>query len=186
MGQTFEELIGFHLNDLYSAALCFTLDELRAEELLQEASIRAFHEYRRHRRQEDFRRAMLELLVSTYLQRQRRMGRDPLAPNDAPDEEILYATVGMHFEPFPDPGTPGYRLLRDWMNHVWTRLDDGDRLVLWLADVEKFRHLAVAEMLDVDEAEVRNRHYRARLTLSQGMARELRLQGPQSTGGAEA
>jgi RNA polymerase sigma factor (sigma-70 family) len=182
MGQTFEELIGSHLDDLYSAALCFTMDELRAEELVQEASIRAFHEFPRGRRDVDFRDAMLWVLVSTHLQRERRAGRDPLASESAPAEEMLYASIGMDVEPFPVPGTPGYRLLRHWMNRVWDQLEDGDRLVLWLADVERYRHSAIAEMIGRDEEEVRNRHYRARLMLSQGAAREL---SARAAGGAE-
>jgi RNA polymerase sigma-70 factor (ECF subfamily) len=173
MGQTFEELIGLHLDDLYSAALCFTLDELRAEELLQEASIRAFHEFPRRRQTTEFRDSMLEVLVSTYLQRERRTGRDPLATDTAPKEEVLYATAGIQVEPFPEPGTPGYRLLRHWMNQTWAQLDDGDRLVLWLADVERLRHTAIAGLVGRDEEDVRNRHYRARLMLSQGAARQL-------------
>jgi RNA polymerase sigma factor (sigma-70 family) len=183
MGQTFEELIGFHLDDLYSAALCFTMDELHAEELLQEASIRAFHEFSRGHRDVDFRDAMLGVLVSTYLQREQRAGRDPLTPEGAPLEEALFASAGMEVEPFPTPGSPGYLLLRDWMSQVWDQLEDGDRLVLWLADVERLRHSVIAVMIGRDEEEVRNRHYRARLMLSQGAAREL---GVRTIGSAEA
>lgn len=181
MRQTFEELIGLHLDDLYSAALCFTLDEHRAEELLQEASIRAFHELSR-RRDGDFRLTMLEVLVSTFLQRQRRMGRDPLAPETEPLDEMLSGGAPV-IQPFPEPGTPGYRLLRDWMNRVWSRLDTGDRLLLWLADVERIRHALVAAMVGLDVEEVRSRHYRARLRLSHEAAREV---GRSAAGGAEA
>jgi RNA polymerase sigma-70 factor (ECF subfamily) len=180
MAQAFEELIGSHIDDLYSAALCFTLDEHRAEELLEEASIRAFHEFPRGQRDSDFRYLMLALLVSTYLQRQRRQGRDPLAPDTGLYDEIMRTTQERHIEPFPEPGTPGYRLLVDWIGHVWAQLDDGDRLVLWLADVERLRHRRVAEMTGLDVEEVRARHYRARRMLSRGAALEL---GRRASGG---
>jgi DNA-directed RNA polymerase specialized sigma24 family protein len=62
-------------------------------------------------------------------------------------------------------------------------LNDGDRLVLWLADVERVSHGAIARLIGIDADEVRNRHYRARLTLSLGAARHLRAGGAQ---GAEA
>jgi len=172
MGQTFEELVGRHLDDLYSAALCFTLDEHRAEELLQDASIQAFHEFSRRPRHSDFRTAMLEVLVNTFLQRQRRMGVEPLASGAAPLHETLGSSP-MTIAPFPEPGTAGYRLLHDWMNGVWSYLDVGDRLVLWLVDVERIRHPRVAVMIGLAVDEVRNRHYRARLVLSHGAAREL-------------
>jgi RNA polymerase sigma factor (sigma-70 family) len=185
MGQTFEELIGQHLDDLFSAALCFTLDEHRAEELLQEASIRAFHEFPRGRgREVDFRQSMLAVLVSTHLQRQRRLGHDPLAAASAPREEALSARTDLQVKPFPDPGTAGYRLLRDWMNRVWSDLDEGDRLILWLADVERLRHRRVAEMIGIGEEQVRSRHYRARLILSQEAVRE--IAGLRSAAGMEA
>jgi RNA polymerase sigma factor (sigma-70 family) len=173
MGQTFEELISRHLDDLYSAALCFTLDERRAEDLLQEASIRAFHEVRQVEDASEFRLAMLAVLVSTFLKRQRRAGHDPLAPDGELAVDIRQAREEADIAPFPEPGTPGYRILRDWIARVWPELGDGDRLVLWLADVERVRHSRVAAMTGIDEEEVRARHYRARRRLSGGAANEL-------------
>ena len=183
MAQTFEELIGVHLDDLYSAARCFTQDEHLAEQLLQEASIRAFHEFPRLGRDSDFRYSMLGVLVSTYLQRRRRQGHDPLAPDRALDDEILSAEPRGSIEPFPEPGTPAYRLLLDWIGRVWSELDDGDRLILWLADIERIRHRRVAEMTGLAEDEVRARHHRARRVLSHGAARVL---DRHAAGGAES
>ncbi|NIN72341.1 MAG: hypothetical protein GTO46_10585 [Gemmatimonadetes bacterium] len=182
MAQAFEELIGTHLDDVYSAALCFTLDEGRAEELVQEASIRAFHEYPHRQRGADFRHLMLGALVSTYLQRQRRCGRDPLAPDGGLYDERVPGTERMPIEPFPELGSPGYRVLLDWFSRVWEQLDDGDRMILWLADVERLRHRRVAEMTGLDVEEVRARHYRARRNLSRSAAREL---GRRASGGAK-
>jgi len=174
MAQAFEELIGHHLDDLYSAAICFTLDEHRAEQLLQEASIRAFHELSTGPSDRDFRRAMLEILVSTYLQRRRRQRRDPLA-HDVPPPlgELLDDDHHQRFAPFPAAGTPGYRMLVEWLTRTWAELDDGDRLILWLADVERMRHTRLAALTGLSERQVRARHYRARLTLSREAAREL-------------
>jgi len=181
MGQTFEELVGLHLDDLYSAALCFTLDEHRAEELLQETSIRAFHQLSRRARETDFRTAMLEVLVTTYQQRQNRQGLDPFESEPEPIDEML-RTIPMRIEPFPEPGTAGYRLMRDWMSRVWSDLDTGDRIILWLTDVERIRHPVVAEITGLDVDEVRSRHYRARLAMSRGAAKEL----DRVVGGADA
>jgi RNA polymerase sigma factor (sigma-70 family) len=181
MGQTFEELIGDHLDHLYTAALCFTLDEHRAEELLQEATIRAFHEFCNVEAVTEFRQSMLAILVSTYLRRQRRMGRDPLACDSNLLEEMFSSGSRHDLEPFPEPGTVGYTLLRDWMSSVWPELNDGDRLILWLADVERFRHSHVATVTGLDEGEVRVRHYRARRMLSRRASREL---GRRTTRGA--
>ncbi len=174
MGQTFEELIGQHLDDLYSAALCFTLSEHQAEDLLQEASIRAFHEFSRARWGEGFRRAMLEILVSIHLQRLRRQGRDPLTADRPASVGDSVSTRSLEpFAPFPEPGTSAYRMLLSWIGRVWWQLDDGDRLVLWLADVERLSHRRVADMVGLLEEDVRARHYRARLALSRDAAREL-------------
>ncbi|HSG82279.1 MAG TPA: sigma factor-like helix-turn-helix DNA-binding protein, partial [Gemmatimonadota bacterium] len=128
-------------------------------------------------------RAMLEALVSTFLQREKLAGRDPLARLGAPPEAFPNVDLQVEVDPFPAPGTPGYRLLRQWMTWVWNRLDDGDRVVLWLADVERLPHPAIARMTGAQEEDVRARHYRARLTLSRGAARRL-AQG--AVGGAEA
>lgn len=173
MARTFEELVGLHLDDLYSAALCFTLDEHDAEDLLQEAAVRAFHQWSRRGRDSEFRRAMLELLVSIYLQRLRRMGRDPFASPVDSVEPTLDERSLAPVQPFPGPGTPGYRLLRDWVRKLWPDLDPGDRLIVWLIDIERLKHGVVAVMVGRGKADVRNRHYRARLILSRGVARVL-------------
>jgi DNA-directed RNA polymerase specialized sigma24 family protein len=181
MGRTFEELVGLHLDDLYSAALCFTLDEHRAEELLQEASIRAFHELPLRRDETNSRIALLGMLVTTYLRRQARQGLDPFAPKAVSLDEMLRQQP-MRFEPFPEPGTAGYRWMRDWMRRVWSDLNTGDRIILWLADVERVRHPVVARITGLDIDEVRSRHYRARLAMSRGAALEL----DRVSGGADA
>ncbi len=183
MAKAFEELIGIHLDGLYTAALCFTLDEHRAEELLQEAAIRAFHEFPQRQPGGDFRRLMLNFLVSTYLQRQRREGRDPLAPDAALNAELVSDVPEPDMRPFPEPGTSGYRLLLDWIGGFWPQLDDGDRLILWLADVERIRHRRIAEMVGLSMEQVLKRHYRARGALSRGATRELNRR---ASGGIEA
>lgn len=173
MSHTFEELIGRCLDDLYSAALCFTLDEERAEALLQEASIRAFHQLAHGRRDADFHEAMLEILVATHLRRLRRAGRDPLA-EDAPSFDDLLGREGSaHRTPFPEPGTSAYGMLRAWMTEAWAELDDGDRLILWLADVERLRHRRLAALVGIPQSQVRARHYRARSLLSRRVNRQL-------------
>ncbi len=183
MARTFEELIGLHLDDLYSAALCFTLDEEEAEELLQEASVRAFHQWSRRGRDSEFRKAMLGILVAIHLQRQRRLARDPFASSVDSVEAMVGDLPPQQFEPFPEAGTPRFRLLRDWMRKVWPTLDPGDRLIVWLVDVEQLKHAAAADMVGRDETDVRNRHYRARLSLSRGVAQVL---ANTTAGGAEA
>ncbi len=181
MAKTFEEQIGVHLDQLYSAALRFTLDEHRAEELLQEAAIRGFHEYSGRRREEDFRDYMLQILVATYLKRRRNMGGDPLA-SEADLTEEVFETRQELAGPFPAPGSSARLFLMRWMDKVWHELDDGDRLVLWLADIERIRHRRVADMTGLKVKEVRWRHYRARQVLSRGATREL---GRIAGGGAE-
>jgi RNA polymerase sigma-70 factor (ECF subfamily) len=182
MAKTFEEQIGFHLDQLYAAALCFTLNEHRAEELLQETAIRAFHEFPRRRRDDDFRHYMLQMLVATYLQRRRLSGDDPLAADGTLTEEV-FAAIQENLRPFPLPGSSARELMMRWLGKFWGELDDGDRLILWLADIERIRHRRIADMTGLTFEEVRWRHYRARQMLSRGAARELvRL----ARGGAEA
>ena len=182
MPQTFEEFISSDLDDLYAAALCFTQDEHFAEELLQEASIRAFHEFRGPTRNPDFKGWMLGVLVNTYLLRERRAGADPfqaeLPPFGNEAEEGRDPP-----RPFPREGTRAYEFLRAWLDGAWHELDAGDRVVLWLAAITRLRHPRVAAILGLDEQQVRRRHYRARRTLSVGAANHIKRRMP---GSAEA
>lgn len=173
MAQTFEELISSDLDGLYSAALCFTQDEHRAEELLQETAVQAFHEFRSGRSESDFRVWMLEMLVANYLRRQRRSGADPLAERLDGIDDLGAADADARSVSFPEPGTRAYEWLRSWLDGAWPELDPGDRLVLWLAAVERIRPSRMARMLNLDEEQVRRRHFRARRALSSGAFRQL-------------
>jgi RNA polymerase sigma factor (sigma-70 family) len=165
--ETFEELVGRHLDNLYSAALCFARDPHRAEEILQEAAIRGFHEFSRRTDRVPFREWMLGLLVSTYRSREARGGADPL-PAEGPGG----IEVGEGAEPstraprLPEPDSPAYRALGDSVERAWAELDPGDRVVTWLCDVERLDHARVARMLDVPKGHVRRRHHRARRSLA--------------------
>ncbi len=177
MAQTFEELISSNLDSFYSAALCFTLDEGEAEELVQEAAIRAFNEFSRRRQVADFSVWMLGVLVGTYLERERRRGDDPLAETDGREEGPGDGTGWSRLPPFPEPGSREHGWLRGWLGRAWKELQAGDRLVLWLSDVERLRHARVAELVGIRLDQVRRRHYRARRGLSRSVREELQRRG---------
>lgn len=165
MAETFEELISRHLDGLYSAALCFVGDEHRAEELLQEAAVRGFHEFAVDADAESFRERMLGRLVQAYLRRERRRGRDPLSEDGFEVGEEVDGEARPSGR-MPSRGSAGYQEFERWLERVLGELDDGDRLILWLTDVEGLGHGKVAEMVGSSEEGVRARHYRARRTLS--------------------
>ena len=54
---------------------------------MQEAAIRAFHEFRSGVGPADFRLWMLGILVTTYLLKERRRGVDPVAVDVGPEGE---------------------------------------------------------------------------------------------------
>lgn len=177
MAQTFEELISSNLDGFYSAALCFTLNEGDAEELLQEAVIRGFNEFSRHKRVADFGAWMLGVLVGTYLERERRRGEDPLAETDRLEEDLGNGAGWSRLRPFPERGSPERGWLHGWLGRAWKELDAGDRLVLWLSDVERLRHTRVAELIGIGMEQVRRRHYRARRMLSISVKEQLQQRG---------
>jgi RNA polymerase sigma factor (sigma-70 family) len=164
MSEAYEELIGRELDDLYSAARCFTLNEGRAEELLQEAAIRGFHAFSR-RRQAQFHGWMLGMLVATHLERERRRGADPLG-SSVEGVEIGEWSGAPRRGALPGPDDPAASRFGAWLERAWAELDDGDRLILWLADVERLRHAEIADIVGRPEEDVRRRHYRGRRVLS--------------------
>lgn len=182
MSEAFEELIGRELDGLYSAARCFTLDEDRAEELLQEAAIRGFHAFARRRQGPEFREWMLGVLVATHLDREGRAGRDPLG-SSAEEVEIGEGSEEPRRGALPAPDDPAASRFAAWLEGAWAELDAGDRLILWLSDVERLRHGQVARILNRPEEDVRRRHYRARRSLSRRARAE--LGGRNAAGGGE-
>jgi RNA polymerase sigma-70 factor (ECF subfamily) len=177
--RAFEELLSEHLDALFGMAirLCDGR-QADAEDLLQDAALRAFERFGSLRDEAAGKAWLFTILVRTHLNliRSRKRRRETLASDldEAAFEEALAA-----WKPASVPDEIlDAKELRERIAASFEALDPRVRAVLHLVDVEGFSQREVAKMLDIPEGTVASRLFRARRLLRDElapMAKELRL-----------
>ncbi len=166
-----------HWNDLYRTAVRLLGDEAQAEDVLQEAYMKAWKSFHQFQKGTDCRAWMFRIVFNCIHDHRRNwfnvktVGRDetfeeslpyaPSVPDRLTDEEVLTAIDGL---------PPNYRE------------------VLLLADVEEFAYKEIAEVLEIPMGTVMSRLSRARKLLRAPLAgvAETYGIGAAGTGGAQA
>lgn len=164
--RAFEELLSEHLDALYRTGLRLCGGrESDADDLLQEAALRAFRHFGALRDPNAGRSWLFTILARTHLNRVRAAGRRAEVPVADLDERAFEAAL-QEWAPTrgPEDAWTADRL-REWVAAALDDLVLPLRAVIWLVDVEGFRQREVAEMLGIPEGTVASRLYRARRQL---------------------
>lgn len=164
--RAFEELLAEHLDALYRTALRFCRGRKSdAEDLLQDAILRAFERFGELRDPAAMRAWLFTILTRTNLNRirtQRR--RAEMLESDLDEREFEEALASWRAADAPEE-LVHTALVREHLTAALDGLDDQLRPVVWLSDVERFRQREVAEMLGIPEGTVASRLFRARRIL---------------------
>ncbi|MEO7136473.1 MAG: sigma-70 family RNA polymerase sigma factor [Gemmatimonadales bacterium] len=177
--RAFEELLSQHLDALYGTALHLCDGrQADAEDLLQDATLRAFEGFESLRDEAAGKSWLFTILVRTHLNlvRSRKRRRETMASDldEAGFEDALAAWTTV---PTPEQVT-GDKELRERIAAAFDALDPQLRAVAHMVDLEGFTQREVASMLDIPEGTVASRLFRARRVLRDQLAttaRELRL-----------
>jgi len=171
--RAFEELISEHLDSLYRTVLRLARGQVAdAEDLLQDAVLRAFEHFSQLRDQGAGRSWLFAILVRTNLNRVRAASRRPeqLSADltDGAFEEALAAWTP-NFTPgeFLDRAESAERILK--------ALDDLTpelRAAVVLTDIEGFSQREAAQLLEVPEGTVASRIFRGRRDLRQALTED--------------
>jgi RNA polymerase sigma-70 factor, ECF subfamily len=164
--QVFEELLSANLDLLYRTALRLCGGRAAdAEDLLQDAMLRAF-EHRDALREPGAGRAWLfTILVRTNLNRARSQGRRrEESASDLSEQAFEEALASWVPAERPDEWLERSELRRRVSNAV-NELDDDLREVVVLLDLEGLSYREVSAMLEVPEGTVASRLFRARRAL---------------------
>ena len=162
----FEELVSAHLDALYRCALGLCGGERAdAEDLLQDAMLRAFDHFRELREPEAARSWLFTILVRTNLNRLRaRRRRAETFAADLEEHELEAALAAWRSTRRPDD-LAERAAIREQLAAALDQLDASLRPVVWLSDVEGFRQREIARMLGIPEGTVASRLFRARRSL---------------------
>jgi len=173
----FELLMRRHNRRLYRLARAMLRDGAEAEDALQDAYLAAYQSLASWRGEASLATWLTRVVSNQCLARLRRQARrDNIVPMvalpalDEPEPAMLAA---------PDTESPERALVRAELRAVLERkldeLPEAFRAVFVLRCVEELSVEETAQCLDIPEATVRSRHFRARSLLREALARDIDL-----------
>ncbi|HEX9717495.1 MAG TPA: sigma-70 family RNA polymerase sigma factor [Actinomycetota bacterium] len=166
------------LPNLYSAALRLTRNPSDAEDLVQEAYLRAFRGFSGFEEGTNLRAWMYRILTNTFINAYRKKQREPVTvQEDDVEDWYLYDKLG---ETGVEPSAEAEVLQRMPDEDVQRALEDlpeGFRLAVLLADVEGFAYKEIAEILDIPIGTVMSRLHRGRRALEKALWEKVRERG---------
>lgn len=164
----FEELLQVNIDALYRTALRLSRDRSRAEDLVQDASLRAYRTYANGTVPDNFRAWIFRVMINLHIDHYRRasLPTETLALDDLPTGDQG-----------PAQSFANARLGRDIAAAV-DALPQDLRLVVQLVLIEGMSYREAGMSMDCPEGTVRSRLNRARMHLRETLADH----APESTG----
>lgn len=161
----FERALVENFDVLYRMARALTGPSDQAEDLVQEASLRAMRAFPRLAHHDNLRSWFARVVHTTFLDLRRREQRQPTdSLEEHPNALEVQSVEAVEWQP---------QILREgFEDELQAHLDalgPGSRAVVQLVDVEGFRYEEVAEVLDVPIGTVRSRLFRARRALYEAL-----------------
>ena len=163
----FELLMRRHNQRVFRVARAIVADGDEAEDVMQDAYVRAFAALDRFEGRARFSTWLTSITIHEALARKRR-GR---TRTDGDVEQLM--------DPARGPAEIASAAeLRPLLETAIARLDDPFRLVFVLRAVEQMSVREVSDCLDIDEATVKTRYFRARATLKGLLAEHAEVVAP--------
>jgi RNA polymerase sigma-70 factor (ECF subfamily) len=168
----FDQLAMRHLDALYASALRLTRNERDAEDLVQDALLRAFRFFDRFERGTNIKAWLFKILTNTFINKYRRNVKERSLV-DGPEQEAVTAQVVSRdaTDQAADPERWFFdRLLSEEVLKAVDGLPIDFRMVVILADLQEFSYREIADILDVPVGTVMSRLYRGRRLLQKALA----------------
>lgn len=162
-----------HIDALYRTALRMTRNPSDAEDLVQEAYLRAFRSLHQFTEGTNLRAWIFRIMTNAYINEYRKRSRRPTRTSlDDMEEFYLYDhLIDSGVQPSDDGPEEQVlnRITADDVIGALDELSDDFRSVVLLADVEGFSYKEIAEILDIPVGTVMSRLYRARRKLQRNL-----------------
>lgn len=164
----FEENILEYIDSLYNTAFVMTQNKADAEDLVQEASLKAYRFFHRFKRGTNFKAWILTILRNTYINAYRKKTREPLSVEFDKVEDFIS---------LPEPKGFQDDILSETIRNSIDRLPDELRSTLILFYVEGFSYKEISKILNVPLGTVMSRLYTARQALKKQLAGLVKKEG---------
>jgi RNA polymerase sigma-70 factor (ECF subfamily) len=162
----FESLALPHLDGLYAAALRLTKNPRDAEDLVQDAVLRAFRFFDKFERGTNIKAWLYKILTNTFINRYRRTTKERNIVEDERDsvQDRLVSRDSANVAEDPERAFFD-RLLSDDVLRAIDSIPVDFRLTVILADLQDFSYKEIADILDVPVGTVMSRLFRGRRLL---------------------
>ena len=178
-GWDFEAAAMPFVDSLYNTAYRMTRNAEDAEDLVQEAYLKAYKYYDKFQEGTNFKAWLFKILKNTFINNYRRRQSRPPQSDFAEIEESFETQVSEEVK--RRIKSPEEELLEDVLDEdVQRALDDlptDYRMAVVLADLEGFSYKEIAEILELPVGTVMSRLYRGRKLLEESMLRYARDHG---------
>jgi len=164
--ERFEALIGRHYGLLYRAAYRFTRSVHDAEDLVQEVCVRAYPRLDELEKLDQPQSWLLCVMRRIFIDQLRRFERSHVDSIETHDGGGLVAD-----QPGPFEETESALWTRR-LDRAWQRLDEDQRSLLALHDIEGYTLAELMEMTGLKEGTLKSRLHRARARLGKLLKRE--------------
>jgi len=155
----FEALVQPHLKQLYKLAYRFSGKQHDAEDLVQDVLLKLYPRLKEMQAIEKLGPWLARVLYRHFVDKQRSKQRRPLQLVGNDDEQILEDFT----EPAPGPAsTQEQTLLQNQLQHSLSQLNEDQRILVILHDVEGYTLQEIHTMYDVSIGTLKSRLNRAR------------------------
>lgn len=160
---------------LYGAAMRYTRDPVDAQDLLQEAMVKAYRSYHQYQQGTNLKAWLYRVLHTTFLSMYRKQQRRP--------QENLTDDWGDHtlFDAVVDSGSVEEDVLASFTDQAvkdaLADLPEQFRMAVYLADIEGFAYKEIAEIMDTPVGTVMSRIHRGRKGLQEALTEYARQRG---------
>ena len=179
--QVFHDLIRHHERSVYLMALSYTKNEADAEDVAQEAFVRAFRNLASFRAESKFSTWLISITLNEARTRLRRKMLVPMDSLDTPPDEDQHVSPALLRDWREIPSEAVERgEIRKLLHDAIACLPDIYRQVFLLRDVEEMNISETAAALNISVTSVKVRLHRARMMLQKQLAPQLKAVTQQS------
>ncbi len=164
--ESFEREAIPHTDSLYRTALRMTKNVSDAEDLVQEALVKAYRFWDRFEPGTNSRAWLFKIMTNIFINEYRSKSRSPMAVNvDDIDDNFLYGQLAVT-PPGDNPEQQLFaKIFDDDVKKAIEELPEDFRLVVMLSFLEGFSYQEIAEITDLQLGTVKSRLHRGRKLL---------------------